>query len=112
MRAENGEHIKDRPTPTNELDRAYARYVLGQQEKAKRMASGDTTPLLRIVQVYLQHCKANNRESTFNKRGEYLFDFCYGLPARFWDYDTGARFPSRKRRTSFTRATAESPCAN
>jgi len=91
--AENGAHLKDRHTPTDELDRAYARHILGQQKKAKQSASGDTTPLLRIVQVYLQHCKANNRESTFNKRGEYLFDFCYGLPARFWDYDSGRKVP-------------------
>lgn len=91
LRAENGDHLKAQDTPGDILERAHARYLLGLQEEASRLTVGDTTPLLRIVQVYLQHCKANNRESTFHKRGEYLFDFCYGLPARFWDYDTGRK---------------------
>ena len=93
LRAENGDHLKAPDTPADVLERAYARYLLGQQEQARRLAVGDTTPMLRIVQVYLQHCKSNNRESTFRKRGEYLFDFCYGLPPRFWDYDTGRKVP-------------------
>lgn len=93
LRAVNGNHLKDHGTPADELDRAHARYILGQQKKAERLATGDTTPMLSIVQVYLQHCKSTNRDSTFRKRGEYLFDFCYGLPARFWDYDTGRKVP-------------------
>ena len=55
LRAENGKHLKERDTPADALERAYARYILGQQENAKRPATGDTTPLLRIIQVYLQH---------------------------------------------------------
>ena len=93
LRFENGEHLKAEDTPADVLDRAYARCLLGQQEQSLRLAVGDTTPMLRIVQVYLQHCKSNNRKSTFEKRGEYLFDFCYGLPPRFWDYDTGRKVP-------------------
>ena len=101
--AENGDHLKAQGTSADLLERAYARYLLGQQEQAQRLAVGDTTPMLRIVQVYLQHCKAENRESTFHKRGEYLFDFCYGLPARFWDYDTGRKVPKPAKEDNFFR---------
>ena len=93
LQTENGNPLREHETPIDEVERAYARFLLGQQEQARRLAVGDTTPILRIVQVYLQHCKANNRDSTFRKRGEYLFDFCYGLSPRFWDYDTGRKVP-------------------
>ena len=48
---------------------------------------------MRVVQDYLDHAEKENRRSTYEKRGEYLFDFCTGLPARFWDYGTGKKRP-------------------
>jgi hypothetical protein len=90
--SEGGDHLKDREAEP-EAERAYARYLLGQQERAKREAVGDTALAARVCQDYLDHCKANNRPSTFTKRGEFLFDFCDGLPARFWDYGNGRRVP-------------------
>ena len=84
-----GEHLKDPQTPDEVLKDAYARYRLGIQERMKREAIGDTALIARICQDYLDHAKASNRPSTFEKRGEYLFDFCYGLPAKFWDYGRG-----------------------
>jgi integrase len=90
--SEQGEHLKS-PEAEDEAKRAYARWLLAKQEQAKRQANGDSALVLRVVQDYLAYCKTNNRISTFNKRGEYLFDFCYGLPARFWDYDIGRKTP-------------------
>jgi hypothetical protein len=84
-----GEHLKDPRTPEEVLKDAYARYRLGLQEQMKREAVGDTALVGRICQDYLDYAKANNRPSTFAKRGEYLFDFCHGLPAKFWDYGRG-----------------------
>ena len=84
-----GEHLKDPQTPDEVLKDAYARYRLGIQEQMKREAVGDTALIHRICQDYLDHAKTNNRQSTFEKRGEYLFDFCHGLPAKFWDYGRG-----------------------
>ena len=40
----NGDHLKARDTSADVLERAYARYLLGQQEQARRLAVGDTTP--------------------------------------------------------------------
>jgi len=84
-----GEHLKAPRTPEEVLKDVYARYRLGLQEQMKREAVGDTALVGRICQDYLDYAKANNRPSTFAKRGEYLFDFCHGLPAKFWDYGRG-----------------------
>jgi integrase len=88
-----GKHLKDPQTPDEVLKDAYARYRLGIQERMKREAVGDTAPIGRICQDYLDHAKGNNRPSTFQKRGEFLFDFCHGLTAKFWDYGRGRRVP-------------------
>jgi integrase len=86
-----GNHIKDPQTPDDLLKDAYARYRLGLQERMKREAAGDTALVGGICEDYLVYAKGNNRPSTFEKRGEYLFDFCHGLPAKFWDYGRGRR---------------------
>ena len=80
-----GSPIKAPDTPESDLKDAYARYVLDKQEKAKQEAVGDTALVLSVVVAYLDFAKANNRPSTYKKRGEFLFDFCFGLPSRFWD---------------------------
>ena len=90
--SEDGEHLKDRDAEA-EAERAYARHLLGQQETARRDAVGDTALINRVCQDYLDHCRTNNRPSTFDKRGLFLFDFCYGLPSRFWDKGTGRWVP-------------------
>ena len=64
-----------------------------QQQRAKREAVGESAVVLSVVQEYLDHAKANNRPSTFQKRGEFLFDFCFGLPSRFWDNGAGRKVP-------------------
>lgn len=90
--AENGEHLKA-PDSEAEAQRAYARYLLGQQEQAQREATGDQTPLLAACQTYLDHCKVNGRPSTYYTRANFLFDFCRGFPARFRDKGNGKKPP-------------------
>jgi integrase len=50
-----------------------------------------------VCEVYLAHSKATDKPATFVMRGGFLFDFCTGLPARFWDKGTGkeVQAPSR-----------------
>ena len=90
---EAGDHLKAPDTPPNALEQAYARYIIGRQENAKQDATGDTAMVLRVVQDYLDYAKKNNRQSTYTKRGEFLFDFCFGLSCRFWDYGKGRKTP-------------------
>ena len=90
---ENGDHLKDKDAEA-EAERAYARYLLGQQEQAQREASGDQTPLLTVCQTYLDHCKVNGRPSTYYTRANFLYDFCKGFPARFRDKGNGKK-PSK-----------------
>jgi hypothetical protein len=68
---------------------------IGQERKLQ--AVEDTTPMLRVVQECLKHCKAENRLSTFNKCGDFLFGLCFGLPCEFWDFRTMGRRSARQR---------------
>ena len=88
-----GNHLKAPDTSEDALKEAHARYVLGLQQEAEREATGDTALVLRVVKDYLDYAKSNNRPSTYVKRGEFLFDFCFGLPCRFWDYGKGRKVP-------------------
>ena len=45
---ENGEHLID-PAAAEAAKKAYARYLLGQQEQARRLAVGDTTPMFPAI---------------------------------------------------------------
>jgi integrase len=92
-----GNLIKAPDTPDNTLKDAYARYLLGLQEKAKQEATGDKALVLNVIVAYLDYCQANNRPSTYNKRGEFLFDFCFGLPSRFWDRGGSRKCPKPKK---------------
>jgi integrase len=92
-----GSPLKAPDTPDDELRESYARYLLERKKKAKQLAMGDKALVLSIVVAYLDYCKANNRASTYQKRGEYLFDFCFGLPSRFWDYGNGKKVPKPKK---------------
>ena len=92
-----GSPIKAPDTPESELKESYARYLLERQEKAKQAAMGDKALVLSVVVAYLDYAKANNRTSTYEKRGEYLFDFCFGLPARYWDYGKGKKVSKPKK---------------
>ena len=72
--------------PSGVLQDAYKRYLSQLGEQSRRSATGADTLVLTAVSAYLKYSQANDRIATFNKRGEMLFDFCFGLPCRFWDY--------------------------
>ena len=86
--AENGEHLKD-PDAAEEAERAYVRYLLGQQSRLD--ADGDQTTAVIACETYLTHCKVNGRPSTYYTRANFLFDFCSGFPARFRDKENGKK---------------------
>ena len=75
---------------------AYAHHRLACQEEAKQPAVGSDTLVLKVVAAYLKHAQTINRKSTFDKRGTFLFDFCYGLGSKFWDFGIGRIVPVPK----------------
>ena len=89
----HGMHITDENAPDDIVKDAYARYRLGLDQRQRQDALGEGTVVLRAVQDYLKHSQATDRLTTFNKRGQFLFDFCFGLPSRFWDYGVGRKVP-------------------
>ena len=86
-----GDQIKAENTPNDVLQDAYARYRLGMDEQSRQSTTGNGALVLTAVMDYLKHSQAKDRLATFNKRGEFLFDFCFGLPCRFWDYGVGRK---------------------
>jgi integrase len=96
LRGEDGTHLIDPLLPEEEVKKAYARWLLCNKEQAKRQAMGDSATVMRVVNDYLDHAKVSNRPSTYEKRGLFLFDFCFGLSSRFWDYGRGRKVPKPK----------------
>ena len=47
---------------------------------------------MEVITAYLDHSKAADRPSTYDRRADFLFDFCYGLTGRFRSRD-GKRAP-------------------
>ena len=93
LRDEKGNHYKDLDTPEELIQQSYARHVLGQRQQTAPDGTPDAVPLVNVITAYLAQCQRDNRCSTFSKRGEFLFDLCFGLPCRFWDYGTGRKVP-------------------
>lgn len=92
LRDSAGEHLKDPDTPASVLEEAYALRVLAR----KKEVSSPAQPLLDdknaktlevIIAAYLDHSKATDRSSTFDRRADFLFDFCYGFPGKFRSKD-------------------------
>jgi len=79
---EAGEHLKDRYVSKSELDKAFARWLLGQQT----VASGGGMTVLEGCQLFLKETKG---EKSHSFRADFLFDFCSGHPACFRDKGDG-----------------------
>jgi len=97
LRDESGNHIKDPDAPKEILDHAYAlRLLARKQEERQSRPAGDTDSktLEEVILAYLDYCRANGSPSTFQRRADFLFDFCYGLPPRFRDKDNGKKPPT------------------
>src|SRR4051812_37822732 len=80
---EQGERLKDRLTPETEVKAAYSRWLL-DKPGTKNLVPAGTATVLEVCTAYLAKAKEEKGENkTFSDRAETLFDFCFGLPARF-----------------------------
>jgi integrase len=106
---ENGERMRDKDVPAAEAKAARERAIrayLAAAENAKIAQADSTEPdaaptqssevtdsltILDVCKAYLAEAKATGAETTYKARAGILFDFCFGLPARFRpDDDPGA----------------------
>lgn len=78
LRDEHGKHIKERDREQEAKD-AYARYVI-QRGGPKKDGSG-----IRVREGCKLYMGSVKNPKTFRMRGKFLFDFCSGFPARFWN---------------------------
>lgn len=87
LTGENGERLRDRDTPEADVKAAYARYQL-DKPGTKNLVPAGTATVMEVCVAYLAKAKEEKGENkTFSDRAETLFDFCFGLPARFLDRD-------------------------
>jgi integrase len=83
---EDGQPIKDENAPREEVQQAYARFLLDRQKEAEVIGQ---TIILDVCMAYLEHVKAMGSDETHFHRADSLFDFCFGLPARYRDKTEG-----------------------
>ena len=107
--AENGDHLKAQDTSADLLERAYARYLLGQQEQAKRLAVGDTTPMLELSRSTYNTARQTigNRRST--SEGSTCSTSATGFRLDSGTTTRGGKSPSQPRKTTCTMAMAQNP---
>jgi hypothetical protein len=70
------------------LKEAYALRVLARKSEANLQAQQkpddqNSKTLEEVITAYLDHSRAADRPSTYERRADFLFDFCYGFPGRF-----------------------------
>jgi integrase len=73
---ENGDRMRDKNTPQVELKAAYHRQFGSEPES-------DAPTVMQVCTEYLNKVKDEDAEATYKSRAATLFDFCFGLPARF-----------------------------
>ncbi|HTU27486.1 MAG TPA: hypothetical protein VMF30_18900 [Pirellulales bacterium] len=79
---ESGERIRQRDTPETVLRDSFARLILAKPAPVEPVEPCAT--VLEVCRAYLAKAREENGENkTFKDRLESLFDFCFGLPARF-----------------------------
>lgn len=91
---ENGVHLKAPDTAKEVLERAFAKRLLEREKDSVPVHTADDKDkkaLEEIILAYLDYSKANDRAATFERRADFLFDFCYGLPGRFRDKGNGRK---------------------
>ncbi|MFN0051243.1 MAG: hypothetical protein ACKV0T_03580 [Planctomycetales bacterium] len=84
----SGGRLRDRDSP--DVKEAYARYLLS---RGKPTSTPTDVQVGFVCAKYLDHLKSQIDEigsdargiaKTFRDRGQTLFDFCYGLPGKFF----------------------------
>lgn len=88
---EQGNRLRDESAPEAEIRAAHARWLLMKRDSTaagtKQVPVGSAT-VLEICTAYLAKAKEERgKNRTFQDRAETLFDFCFGLPARFLGLD-------------------------
>ena len=106
----DGTPIRDRQVEESVLKEAYARFLVDKQaaEEAveKPGAEAQQVTVEEVCLAYLADTKINGTQQTFEVRADTLFDFCYGLPARFRTKDA-----KPKRLTKALREEAAKPAS-
>ena len=84
---QDGIPIRDRQVEESVLKDVYARFLVDKQAADaaadKPGADAQQVSVEEVCLAYLADLKVNGAEQTFEVRADTLFDFCYGLPARF-----------------------------
>jgi len=76
---EDGKPLKDRGTAVKTLQAAFARQLLDKQPEPVP----DDPTLIEVCQAYLDYSRSHDAAATYGNRAGTLFDFCFGLPAKF-----------------------------
>lgn len=101
----NGERMRDKATPIADVKAAHKR-VIAANGAAKSVAVvqpsnaataaeiaestnelSESLTVWDVCMAYLAEAKATGAETTYSARAGILFDFCFGLPARFRPFD-------------------------
>ena len=87
----DGAPIRDRQVEDAVLKEAHARWLLARQaaEEAaqKTLDAASQVTVEQVCLAYLADARVNGAEQTYEVRADTLFDFCFGLPARFRSKD-------------------------
>lgn len=78
----DGKPLRNKSTPAADLKAAHRRIVAAPAEAANT-DPGEGVTLLEVCDAYLAKVKDDGALTTYKARGDILYDFCYGLPARF-----------------------------
>jgi hypothetical protein len=80
---EAGEPLRDENTPKDVIADAAYRIRRDLKTQPKQPSAGSGTTVEEVCNYYLDHAKRENRKTTYDKRADTLFDFCYGLSAKW-----------------------------
>jgi len=87
----NGERLRDKETPADELQIALGRFKASQKHEEKQQAARKAARLnvtiLDVCMAYLKQVEATGAKKTLDDRSDTLFDFCFGLPPAFRSRD-------------------------
>ncbi|HEY2761237.1 MAG TPA: hypothetical protein VGI75_10850, partial [Pirellulales bacterium] len=79
---DRGEKLRDPKATARVIKNAYHNWLKTNPFKNADADTSDIT-VIEVCNAYLAEVEANGAEQTFSRRADTLFDFCFGLPARF-----------------------------
>lgn len=82
---DNGDRLREESTPDTLVKEAFYRWSLSKPAVVEPTCE---VTILEVCSAYLAKAiESRGHNKTFSDRAETLFDFCYGLPARFRAHD-------------------------